>query len=435
MQEHEKKRYERNMVILFFFTWGFTFLNRLSINFVMPVIKDDLQLSGSDVGLVAFISTITLALSSILFGRLSDQQGLRKRFLVPSVIAVGIFTLLSFFAHDFISLLILRALVGAGLGPILPMIMSINQFSSTENKLGRNTGFILTGDAIIASTLGPIIITQLTEYFSWQTTLVITSIPALIMGWLVFKYVREVDLNTASEDTNAPLPASIVTSPPSTSSDKAMPMKQILQYPNIMLCFILTIFTIGAFFIIVTYAPLYLTEVEGYSVSKMGLISSIMGIVYIPFALSVPRITDKFGRKPIITITILLCSVAPLFMFLFPKTWLSFGAYIVFGGLAGTIHVFLNTIIPLESLPDGLKTTGSSLIIATGEIVGAAGIPYIAGYVADAYGYAVIMLGSAILFLLSFLLAFWLKESNRTVTSRTRTQQEQPAARSVAPEV
>ncbi|WP_019909037.1 MFS transporter [Paenibacillus sp. HW567] len=409
MEHHAKIRYERAMVILFFFTWGFTFFNRLSINFVMPVIMDDLHLSSSDVGLVAFVSTITLAFSSIIFGRLSDRQGLRKRFLVPAVLTVSVFTLLSFFAHSFMALLILRGLVGVGLGPILPMIMSLNQSASSENKLGRNTGFILTGDAILASTLGPVIITQLTNHFSWQTTLVISGIPALVMGWLVLKHIKEIDSAASLEESRDP-------------QAEALPVQQVLKYPNIALCFILTVLTIGAFFIIVTYAPLYLTEVEGYSVSSMGVISSIMGIVYIPFALSIPRITDKFGRKPVITFTILLCSVAPLFMFLFPNTLFSVGAYILFGGLAGTIHVFLNTIIPMESLPDKLKTTGSSLIIATGEIIGAAGIPFAAGYFAESYGYAATMLGSAILFLCSFLMAFFLKESNRSIAKRTAVQ-------------
>lgn len=378
----------------------------------MPVISDDLNLSGSDVGLVALVGTLTLAFSSILFGRLSDKQGLRKRFLVPAIFIVGIFTMTSFFVDSFTELLIMRALVGVGLGPILPMVMSLNQSASSDNKLGRNTGLILTGDAIIASALGPVMITQLNNVLSWQVTLFLSGIPTIFIGWLVYRYIREVKVNDEENIQRDQEP-------------KQLPIRQIMKYPNIILCFILTVFTIGAFFVIVTYSPLYLTEVEGYSVSQMGVIASIMGIVYIPFALLVPRLTDKYGRKPVITFTILLCSVAPMFMYLFPHTLISVTTYILFGGVAGSIHVFLNTIIPMECLPDNLKTTGSSFIIATGEIVGAAGIPFAAGYLADAYGYDSTMLCAAILFLISFALAFLLKESNLSVAKRKEIIQKE----------
>lgn len=394
---------EKKIVFFFFLTWGFTFFNRLSINFAMPVIQKDLNLLASDAGMVVFAATVAMAISSVIVGNLSDRGGKRKKYLVPAVMIVGIGSAASVFANSFTAFLIIRIIVGIGLGPILGMIFAITESESSENKFGQNTGIIMAGDALIANIIGPVAITQLTNYVSWQMALTITSIPTILIALIIAKTVNEVTPSAQTEQIDV-----------AEKKAKRSPF-EIFKYPNIIQCVLLAILTLGAYFSIVTYAPMFLTEISGCSVGTMGIITSLMGVLFIFYAIFIPKSTDHFGRKPVMIAVNLVCALAPLLMFIFPTSKLGIIGYIAFGGVSGAIHVFYNTIIPLESLPEDLKTTGSSIIMALGEILGSAAVPLLLGIFANRHGYGLTMLISGLLFIVAFFVSFTLKESNKSL--------------------
>ncbi len=405
MQKAHDKSYEKKVVYLFFLIWGFTFFNRLSINFVMPVIQENLKLTAANIGIINLVSVVVMAISSMIIGRLSDKTGKRKKYLIPATILIGIASMSAIFVTDITGLFIIRILVGIGLGPILPMIFSLTESASGENKFGQNTGIIMAGDALIANIIGPTITTWLTSFMSWQLTLCITSIPTIIVAIIGLKIIHE---STISSTTDVNLEKN-------DAELQAHGAFEIFKYPNVTVCILLAILTLGAYFTLVIYAPLYLTEVLGYSVAKMGLITSCMGVLFVPYAILIPRITDTFGRKPVMIIAILLSAIAPLVMSIFTQSIISVIGYVIFGGVSGAIHVFFNTIIPMESLPNDLKTTGSSITISAGEIGGAALIPVISGILSDKYGYVSAMLFACALFIVAFFISFALKESNKSI--------------------
>jgi len=411
MENVRNKDKEKKIVFLFFLAWGFTFFNRLSINFAMPAIQEDLGLAATHTGIVVFAATVAMAVSAIIVGNMSDRQGKRKKFLFPAVLLVGIGSAASYFATSFELFVLIRIFVGLGLGPVLGMIFAITEAASSENKFGRNTGLIMAGDALFASIIGPIAITQLIGLFSWQVALSISSIPTIIVAVLIAKVVPEVDTllpEKVATETTVEVPKA-----------KRNPV-EIFKYPNVVPCTILIVTTLGAYFSLIIYAPLYLTEISGFSLETMGFTASLMGVIYIFYAIFIPRSTDRFGRKPVLITTCIVCAIAPLAMYMFPTSNLSIIGYVIFGGTAGAIHVFFNTIIPLESLPEDLKTTGCSIIFTFGEILGAATFPLISGIIADQFGYTAVMLLSAVLFIFSFAFCFVLKESNKSLARKLK---------------
>ncbi|MBP1615809.1 MAG: transporter [Bacteroidetes bacterium] len=407
MQKEQDKLYEKKVVYLFFLIWGFTFFNRLSINFVMPVIQENLKLTAANIGIINLVSVVVMAVSSMIIGRLSDKSGKRKKYLIPATVLIGLASMSAIFVTDITGLFVIRILVGIGLGPILPMIFSLTESASGENKFGQNTGIIMAGDALIANIIGPTITTWLTSFISWQLTLCITAIPTIIVAILGFKIIKESTADSTSTEN-------VEKSDEELQTHSAF---EIFKYPNVAVCILLAILTLGAYFTMVIYAPLYLTEVLGYSVAKMGLITSGMGVLFVPYAILIPRITDTYGRKPVMIISILLSAIAPLLMSVFTQSMISVIGYILLGGVSGAIHVFFNTIIPMESLPDDLKTTGSSITISAGEIGGAAMIPVISGILSDKYGYVGAMLFAGVLFIAAFFISFALKESNKSIAN------------------
>lgn len=408
IQISHDKSYEKRIVYLFFLIWGFTFFNRLSINFVMPVIQESLKLTASSIGIVNFASVAVMAVSAIIIGRISDKTGKRKKYLIPATILVGIASMASVFVNSLTGLIVIRIFVGIGLGPILPMIFSLTEEASGENNFGKNAGIILAGDALVANIIGPTVTTWLTSFMSWQVALCITSIPTVLVGILGMKMIKEAAAINSLPDVNKEEHA---------LEEQTHGAMDIFKYPNVAVCMLLAILTLGGYFTLVLYAPLYLTEVSGYSVATMGLITSAMGVIFVPYAIYIPSLTDKFGRKPVMIISILLSAAAPLLMSLFTHSNIGVIGYVVFGGVSGAIHVFFNTLIPMECLPNDLKTTGSSIIISCGEIIGSAGIPVISGIFADKYGYVGAMLFATALFIVAFFISFALKESNKSIAN------------------
>ncbi len=394
---------ESRVVFILALVFGFSYMNRLAINYLLPVIEGELNISGSDIGLILLASTIALGVSALIIGYISDKQGKRKKFLTMAVITIGIGSILSIFADSFNSLLLSRVVVGLGFGPIMAALFSITEKASSENKFGTNTGFIMAGGEAMATILAPFLLTQLAVMFNWQMAFAIIGVPTILVGIAVAKFVPDVSGKIEDDEDSEEIDVHPI---------------EMFKYPNMIACSILCIFAFGGFFSLLIYGPLYFEVTMKLDLATIGMLASAMGIFSFCYTFIVPRSTDKYGRKPVLTLACLVCAIAPFAMYLFPSSYIAMGAFAVLGGLGGSVIIFFNTIVPIEGLPDSLKASGSAFLLAVSEIVGAGVMVYVAGIVADTYGYPSLMLFSGVLFLASFGLCFFLKESNMAFASQ-----------------
>jgi MFS family permease len=118
----------------------------------------------------------------------------------------------------------------------------------------------------------------------------------------------------------------------------------------------------------------------------MGFISSAMGLAMVIYAIMIPKLSDIFGRKPILTLFLVLPAAGTILMAIFPGTNISTMAYVIAGGMLGCVMPVYAIIIPLETVPDHLKASANSFVIGVGEIIGGAFFPLIAGSIGDAIG-------------------------------------------------
>ena len=80
----EKKKfwnYENKLVIIFFFTIGFVFFDRLAINYLFPMISVDLGLNYTQLGLLGAGLALTWSISGPLGGFISDKVKSKKTML------------------------------------------------------------------------------------------------------------------------------------------------------------------------------------------------------------------------------------------------------------------------------------------------------------------------------------------------------------------
>lgn len=164
---------------------GTVSLNNSSFNPAIPQLMQDFQLAEAAVSWVVVIFLLTMSLSLLLTGFLSQRFGQRRVYLS----ALCIFMLSSVcgaFAADFETVLAIRALQGFSSGLMIPLSLGIIFSVTPQQQRGAATG--LWG-AMIMLTLacGPMLGALMLVGFSWQALFLLNvplALVALAIGWL-----------------------------------------------------------------------------------------------------------------------------------------------------------------------------------------------------------------------------------------------------------
>lgn len=142
----------------------------------------ELDLNNSQIGQINMWQTIGYAISGPLIAFRSDRTGKRKTYLIVAVLATSVFAALSAAAHSYSALLFLRTLVGASEGPILPLAMAMVAAVSSPGRFGRNAGIVNSGVAVIAGSVGPVLVTQLASMTDWRIAFLLVSVPSFLLA-------------------------------------------------------------------------------------------------------------------------------------------------------------------------------------------------------------------------------------------------------------
>lgn len=389
--------YEYRLAFIFFLTWGFVFLDRLTLSYLTPNMVNDLGLSNAQIGSINMWQTIGYALFAPVFAMISDRLGSRKRIIILAVLFTSIFSALTTLASSVSLLIPLRFLVGACEGVILPAAIPLVAAASSPGRFGRNVGIVYAGAAVIASTLGPIIVTQLAAITNWRMSFLLVSIPSFIITFLIWKLVHEVSTNAETE--NVKQQENVLNS-----------FVELLKYRNIVVSILICIFAMGGLWIFLSFGPLYLTKEGHLSSQEMGFLMSGFGLIAILWQIIIPHSSDYIGRKPAMIIYSLLCVLTPLALYLSPSGAISKIVLVIFAGTIVSLTCLFLSIIPTESVPPRLFATSSALIMGIGELVGAFTIGF-SGSLADTYGLPVVMLIAAVLYVVVAIISLTLKET------------------------
>jgi len=393
--------YENKMIILFFLTWGFLFIDRLSITFILPVITQDLQINNAQVGILNLAFTVAWGASAIVVSSIADKKGNLKRWLLLSGFLTSIFGAACALATSFETLIVFRILVGIAEGPFSTFIMAMLGKSVSENRLGLSVGIVNTGVAVIAAAMAPILLTQLVAVTTWQMVFFVGALPGLIFMIVVTVFVKPVP-DTKRED---------VTKDDGSPLDKKNMFAELWSYRNFRICFFLAMVHMAGYYIIQIFATLYWVNIAGLTVQTAGMLMSGAGLVGIFTCIFLPKLSDIYGRRPVMMAGYILSVLPSLFMFLLPGSTVSMVIFVLCASIPGALGIFWINLIPIETLPKYLTATGISVPMAMGEFIGGALITAIAGVIADMYGLPTMMIIAACGMVASFLLSIFVIET------------------------
>ena len=134
--------YENGILLLLGTSFGLVFFDRNTINFLAADIVRELGLSNEQVGLFGSGLSVAWALSAYFVGAWSDRAGVRKPFVLGSIVLFSLCSALSGVATGFVSLLLARIVMGLAEGPFLPVCLAIMNVESSPHRRGVNAGIM-----------------------------------------------------------------------------------------------------------------------------------------------------------------------------------------------------------------------------------------------------------------------------------------------------
>ncbi|PRY18303.1 MFS transporter [Kineococcus rhizosphaerae] len=398
-------RYEHRLVAIFFLAWGLIFLDRQALSILMPLMIKDIDLTNGEIGQINMWQTICYALAAPTFALLADRLGNRKRILLIAVFATSLLSAATTAAHSLSYLIVVRSLLGIGEGVILPLAVALVALESRPGRLGRNVGLVYAGAAVIASTIGPVVVTQVASATTWRTAFLFISVPSFLAGVLVWAFVRE---------PQAPVPATGTASGTAPGLSTREAVRAAFGNRNVLVCVVISVFAMAGLWTFNSYITLYLTQVSHLTVTTAGFVMSAFGIFTIGWQVFLPYSSDRIGRRPAMVLYGALAAVSPALLFLFPRSAATLVVYVVVGGVFLTLTALFTSIIPVESVPAGVMATASALIMGIGELLGAFVVGG-AGTLADSRGLGAVMAAAAIAYVLVAITSLALRETRRRV--------------------
>lgn len=374
-----KKGYENIMVLTVSLAFGFVMFDRFALPNLAPFLLPDLGINPAQFGLIMSAFAFTWAGVGFLASFWSDMKENKKKMLAFFIICFSICSLSTGFAAGFVSLLIIRLVMGVFEGPIYPLNMSFLLAQSTPKRRGFNMGLMgTTSVGLISSLLGPLIVVALAQSIGWRYTFFLTIIPGLLIALMVMKCLEEPDMDKVEGTT--------------VKVDRKGEFKEVLKNRNIITGILFAICILGWYVVMASFTPMFLTTVKGLDPTTMSVIMSALGLGGIIWGMAVPALSDKFGRKPIVIIFGFLSIVTPLGLLLVPSDNLPLMAFCAFFGWCGAGVIAVNQgPIPTESINPKFASTAVATIQGIGELIGAVGGSAVAGILANTYGYSAAM--------------------------------------------
>jgi ACS family glucarate transporter-like MFS transporter len=327
-----------------------TYIDRICIMKAAPYIQRDLGLSGVQMGWVFTAFVWAYGIFEVPWGWLGDRIGPRK-VLLRIVVAWSVFTAATGWTWNFGSLVVTRALFGAGEAGCFPNLTKAFAVGLPPGERVRAQG-ILWLSARWGGALTPLLVLQVLAFMSWRRSFELFGAIGIVWALVFWKGFRA-----------EPAPA------PASRAEEAAPWRRLLSSPRLWLLSAQYFLMNYGAYLYVTWLPSYWKEERGVEGTLAAVLDGtplfFMGVGSLASGLLLARPSadpDRRRRRLAILgylasfafILISLAATHPLAAALLlglagfssdlamPASW---GACMAIGGrYAGTVSAFMNTL-------------------------------------------------------------------------------------------
>ena len=362
---------------------------------LLPRIKETLQISYTNAGILVAVFHLASFLANFASGALTDITG--KRVLIQSgsltlgALALGGTSL----AWSVIPLALMIAIIGATNNAWHPAAISF-----LSERYPDNRGYALAVHALganVGDSIAPLMVGAVLGMLSWQDTALVSTVPVFVVAFWIWTVLSRHE----------------TISPAETKETRKVPylseLKIMFRQFELLGLSMMSGFRAAAQVGLLMFVPLYLTDVLEAGPMMTGVGFSLMqlgGVLSSPVA---GAWSDRIGRRPIVVGGLALSTLVIAFLAIA-------GSQILFvSGIAflGFVLYGVRPVVHSWALDLTSKTIGGtviSLVFGTQSLF-SIGIPVLSGMVADLFGLQRVFWLLAGLILVSNLIAFFLKDS------------------------
>jgi len=389
-------------VLILSLNFGIVFFDRNAIGFLVPFIQSDLKMSSSQIGMLAAVLALTWAISGYVIGHFADHHGRRKLIIIISTTIFSFSSFITGVTWSFATLLVARLLMGLAEGGVMPVSQSLTADIVPEHRRGLAMGVMQAfGSNLLGGMIAPLLLVGLAGHYGWRTTFYMTALPGLacvlLMTWLV--------------------PDASVSSSRAEALDEPGGVMRLLR-GNVLLCCLISVCLVAYNSICWYFVPLFLTETKGMAPQAMSWLIATLGFSAVVTAFTIPALSDKWGRRPVMILFTLVGLIMPLSAIILPPVFWRLSPWFFVGWTVLGVYPIFMSIIPVETVGkrDAAKVLG--LVVGAGELFGGVLGPIVAGVAADMTDHTAPLWIMALLTAMSAVLSLALTE---TAPAKTRS--------------
>ncbi|QWU47915.1 MFS transporter [Bacillus sp. NP247] len=345
--------------------WLFDAMDVGMLSFVIVALQKEWGLSTQEMGWIGSINSIGMAVGALVFGILSDKIG-RKSVFIITLLLFSIGSGLTALTTTLAMFLILRFLIGMGLGGELPVASTLVSESVEAHERGKIVVLLESfwaGGWLIAALISYFVIPK----YGWEVAMVLSAVPALYALYLRWNL------------PDSPRFQKVAKKPSVIENIKAVWSGEYRK-ATIML-WILWFCVVFSYYGMFLWLPSVMV-LKGFSLIKSFQYVLIMTLAQLPGYFTAAWFIERLGRK-FVLITYLTGTACSAYVFGIAD---SLTALIVAGMLLSFFNLgawgALYAYTP-EQYPTVIRGTGAGMAAAFGRIGGILG-PLLVGYLVAA---------------------------------------------------
>ncbi|TYR80057.1 MFS transporter [Priestia megaterium] len=359
----QKSLSERQLLSIAGLGWLFDAMDVGILSFIIAALHKEWNLSPTEMSWIGSVNSIGMAIGALLFGLLADRIG-RKSVFIITLVLFSVASGLSALTTTLATFLILRFIIGMGLGGELPVASTLVSETVAPEKRGKIVVLLESFWAfgwLAAALISYFVIPT----YGWQVALLLTALPAFYAIYLRIKLPDSPKFVAA------------------TNANKPSMMKNIKQVwgkeyrQQTIMLWILWFCVVFSYYGMFLWLPSVMV-IKGFSLIKSFEYVLIMTLAQLPGYYTAAWFIERKGRK-FVLVTYLLGTAVSAYLFGTAESLallLTAGMLLSFFNLGAWGALYAYTP---EQYPTVIRGTGAGMAASFGRIGGILG-PLLVGY-------------------------------------------------------
>ncbi|MCA8095115.1 MFS transporter [Burkholderia anthina] len=383
MSEQSQARRSWRIVGLLFVFMMINYADKSVLGFVAMPMMRDMRLSPTQFGLLGSAFYLLYSIAGVAGGIVTRYVKAKWILLLLALVwAVVQFPMAT--PVGFGTLLVCRVLLGAGEGPAYPVALHAVYKWFADHKRSVPTSVVQTGAPLGVVVAAPAL-TAIMERYSWRAAFVTLGIVGLIWAvmWLMWGEEGRGDMHehNAAGASGAP------------GHGTVLPYRRLLMDPTVVIVTVQWFLAALVSVIGLTWGPVYLSSVLGYTTKATAWIFAIQVAVQIPLGLAINALSQSLIGRGVSTriargIFCSACCVIGALTYLVLLTGVGPAAKVAWLTIGGAFVMQVNAFGPqilAEMTPETQRGTVIAVSVSAASTAGVLG-PILLGGVMDALG-------------------------------------------------